>query len=209
MECLWQNGCVWILDASDVFLFWTTKNPCELSWAPFMLIVVPNVAWGSWGWLGCGSIPTLEVLSWGNSVPVTHQLCWGEGQWIWTSESSVFFFECFFLVWETETVRDAGMPFKWLIFIDFWYWGLVKVNAENSLRCIRAAPYYSICSANGRDESFWMTGAIIHPYFLQKMCSAKSRESLMFFGGFWSRFIIFSLWSENCCTAVVTNIAET
>lgn len=141
-----------------------------------------------------------------------------------------FFLSVFFWVWETETVKEAVMPFKWLI---FWYLGLVNVNAEihsdlpellrtipfvQPIRCIRAAMYYSICSANGRDESFWMIGAIIHPYFRKKVQRQISWKLEFFLGGFWSRFIIyiynkynniFLLWSENCCTSVVTNMAET
>lgn len=114
-----------------------------------------------------------------------------------------FFWVFFFWVWETETVKEAVMPFKWLI---FWYLGLVNVNAEihsdlpellrtipfvQPIRCIRAAMYYSICSANGRDESFWMIGAIIHPYFRKKVQRQISWKLEFFLGGFWSRFIIY------------------
>lgn len=69
-----QNGCLNSVMLQIFFFFEQQKIPASLA-GLYYVDCTTNVAWGSWVWLGCGSIPTLEALSWGNSVPVTHQLC--------------------------------------------------------------------------------------------------------------------------------------
>ena len=52
-----------------------------------------------------------------------------------------------------------------------------------------------VCSANSRDESLWMTYAIIHPFFFAK--SAPNHVKAKFCLGVWI-LVPFPLWSENC-----------
>lgn len=87
-------------------------------------------------------------------------------------------------IWEIETVKDGGMPFKWLI---FGYLGSVNVNAEihsDVSELLRTIPF--VQPLVGMKHFGWLMQSFIRTF--AKKCSAKSRESLNFFGGFWSRF---------------------